>query len=166
MAIQVVHILKENYSVNVLQLHVGIEAFYWPGRMEIFNNVILDGAHNLSGIKSFLNETQKLYPNKKLLIIFGAMKSKDYSSMLRTLASSHLVKQLVVVPLEGSRACNQNDYKNVITKYKLSGIVIENSVEVAFNKYKPRTDDIILCCVGSLHLVGRIKKIMGGNRND
>ena len=66
----------------------------WGFRLEYIKekNLLLDGAHNPSGIKVLADYIKTLKPQKKVLI-FGCLKNKDYKKMIEILKPCFDLKQ-------------------------------------------------------------------------
>jgi dihydrofolate synthase/folylpolyglutamate synthase len=64
----------------------GWDTFYWPCRMEQFHyagrTLVLDGCHNGYSMESFLRGMRKSYPDKRLLVLFGAGQDKSVTDMM------------------------------------------------------------------------------------
>lgn len=140
----------------------------WEGRMEeIWPGVILDGAHNEPGIEAFTKAYQA-YPNPehgRKGILFSVVKDKDYEAMVRRLGE--LSPDFVIVTrLDSDRALDAARMKEEFTtefeKKKIkSEITVIEDVREAFRtalSYKKKED--LLFCVGSLYLVGELKKAL------
>ncbi len=69
----------------------GLSTARWPGRLEAFGNVLLDGAHNPAGVDALL---AALDPSVRPHLVFGVLKDKDFVPMIQALfprcASVHL----------------------------------------------------------------------------
>ena len=64
-----------------------LQATSWPGRLENFDQgVYLDGAHNPHAIHRLV-EYAHTFSDKRVKILFGALKRKDYQGMLEIFAS-------------------------------------------------------------------------------
>ena len=66
----------------------GLANVKWPGRFEYFSHrpdVIFDGSHNPEGIAAAAKSIEALY-RKKILLLTGVMRDKDFSSMIDTLS--------------------------------------------------------------------------------
>jgi len=62
----------------------GIAATRWPGRLELMStnpNIILDGAHNPSGARALVSYIERFYHDKKITMIYGAMRDKAVVEM-------------------------------------------------------------------------------------
>lgn len=64
----------------------------WAGRMQKLENTcgqvdyILDGAHNSHAVRRLVESLDKYYPGQKFHCVFGALKDKDVSEMLKLMA--------------------------------------------------------------------------------
>jgi dihydrofolate synthase/folylpolyglutamate synthase len=62
----------------------GIAAAHWPGRLELVSvrpEIILDGAHNPSGARALVRYIERFYANRKVTLIYGAMRDKAVVEM-------------------------------------------------------------------------------------
>ncbi len=62
----------------------GIAATRWPGRLELASRnpeIILDGAHNPSGARALVRYIEQFYANRKVTLIYGAMRDKAVVEM-------------------------------------------------------------------------------------
>jgi dihydrofolate synthase/folylpolyglutamate synthase len=79
-----------------------------PGRFEVHEvrgvPVIVDGAHNLSGINAALEAVRSAYGERPLGVVFGALRDKDIGSMLTELRKEAHV--LVLTRPEDKRAAD------------------------------------------------------------
>lgn len=68
----------------------------WQGRFEHMSHappVVLDGAHNLEGIKALIDALEKIYPKHRKKIMFSAIATKDAKKMVLIL--SEVAQKLV-----------------------------------------------------------------------
>jgi len=82
--------IESNLSLGMVtpkSIARGLANVYWPGRIQFVKdlNLILDGAHNLDGIKTLRNALSDLFPNRTFQFIFGCYENKDGTNMLREL---------------------------------------------------------------------------------
>jgi folylpolyglutamate synthase/dihydropteroate synthase len=82
--------IESNLSLGMVtpkSIERGLANVYWPGRMQFVKdlNLILDGAHNLDGIKTLRNALSDLFPNRTFQFIFGCYENKDGIKMLQEL---------------------------------------------------------------------------------
>ncbi len=160
--LMVVHALR-TAGLSISDLHVcdGLFKAAWPGRMEMICNdplVLLDGAHNADGVDSLISSILKYYPNKKVTMIIGVLKDKDYSYMVNKLVS---VAETVVLtnPDYSKRTLELCRLFECIDNKKNKKIYLEEDFKRAFKlAIKTVGSDGMICCAGSLYLVGSIRK--------
>ena len=100
LAILAMRVLQQQYPKELSgekteeQLHAGMKAAFWQGRMqEIAPEIYFDGAHNTSGIGMFTEAVNRLTANDKYcpLLLFSMVKEKDYSTSIDMLTSGYFM---------------------------------------------------------------------------
>jgi dihydrofolate synthase/folylpolyglutamate synthase len=87
-------------SVSENSITTGLAGLTWPGRFQILDDrIILDGAHNPQAA-GLLVQTLRERGFARLPIIFGALRDKDYSAMLRHLEP--VAERFLFVPVPGT----------------------------------------------------------------
>ncbi len=104
-AIQAIAAIKENeIIIDSETINKGLMNVKWPGRMQfIAENIILDCAHNPAGINCLMKEIEILRKEKqfkKIIIIFGVMKDKQYEEMIAEINKTADCIILTQPPLE------------------------------------------------------------------
>lgn len=73
---------QRGLSVDENSVREALQATSWPGRLENFGQgVYLDGAHNPHAIHRLV-EYARTFSDKRVKVLFGALKRKDYQGML------------------------------------------------------------------------------------
>ena len=88
-----------------------------PARLEVVSKkplVIHDGAHNPAAMKQLAREIGRMRL-KHLILVFGAMKDKDYESMLREIAP--LADEVVINQARLERAAQAEELAQAARKY-------------------------------------------------
>ncbi|WP_139892625.1 folylpolyglutamate synthase/dihydrofolate synthase family protein [Bacillus sp. D386] len=98
-------LLSETYRFSIREesIRKGLASARWKGRFEIVSNqplIILDGAHNVSGINSLLSTIDDRYPNCDIHILFAALKDKDYTKMIQMIEQKAASITFTEIPLE------------------------------------------------------------------
>ena len=84
LAISVIQYLFPNYPKSLVEK--ALASTVWPGRFELVReNILLDGAHNIDGIRALCESLKKGYADKKIKVIFTALKDKAIKEMLTLL---------------------------------------------------------------------------------
>ncbi len=92
-----------NFSVREESIRKGLASARWKGRFEIISNrplIILDGAHNVSGIKTLLSTIEDRYSNCEIHILFAALKDKDYTKMIQMIEQKAASITFTEIPME------------------------------------------------------------------
>ncbi|WP_105619408.1 bifunctional folylpolyglutamate synthase/dihydrofolate synthase [Vallitalea okinawensis] len=144
-------------NIKDSSIYRGFEKVVWPGRMEVVTRgnriYILDGAHNVDGMTNFMesisNQT-KLPP----ICIVGFNKDKDYPLLLDLMMKSKVFKKIIFTPICSPRTLLPED---LYEHYK-ENIAIKNSLKEAHEEaLNDGKEGNIICCIGSLYLVGEMK---------
>lgn len=132
--------------LNDKEIEEAINQSFWPGRYEKINErVIVDGAHNIDGINALI-ETLEL-EKEPIVIIFSALKDKDYPLMIEKLSKKYLVYLTI---FEDERKIDINelrDYPHVF-----------NNFNDAYDAALKLDRKIIV--TGSLHFISEVRKIL------
>ena len=142
---------------------------HWPGRMEeVAENVILDGAHNLAAIQKFTEsigrqKKEGISPKKKLVILFSAVADKDYEHMIEALCHGVDADVYVITKLEDKRGERANALAEVFGRHTTKPVYVEESLKTAFARaMEEKGSEGRLYCLGSLYLIGELKRLIGG----
>lgn len=153
--IEVMKFLKEKgFDTDIKR---GLESTHWHYRFEEICHsptVILDGAHNPAAFES-LKENIKLYfNNKKVLLVMGVFKDKDYNSMLKTIAE--VTDTLVAVDTQGERGLEGRVLAKKAKEYIKNLSICENVTEVVGHIEKYAYD--VLIYAGSFSFLAKVRK--------
>lgn len=147
-------------------IHRGMERMHWQGRMEtVLPGVILDGAHNDSGIEEFVKTARKFQKDTKLTLLFSCVKEKDYDGMIRTICESLDFESVVVTQIDSYRQVPSEELAQIFRKYTTRPVEEISSIDDAFDEAMKRKGDGMLFCVGSLYLVGSLKSLIRSRKN-
>ena len=73
----------QSWNLDLSLVKKALAQTSWAGRLEkVCDGIYLDGAHNLPAVERLV-EFIKQEKDKEVLILFGALKRKDYSEMLQ-----------------------------------------------------------------------------------
>ena len=152
------NILKEKFEIK--KTEKALKNCVWPGRLQeikggLLNkkikkskNIILDGFHNIDGMKAFLASLPK---NKKILIC-SFLNNKKYIQMLSNL-STRFAKIIVVKMNEENSITEDLLPKNL--KLYFADSLIESFKTI--NKYSSKQTSVYFG--GSLYFIGEVLKL-------
>lgn len=158
--------LKELESLNYIKLDINkikiaVENVKWKGRLEVLNEkpyIVVDGAHNIDGIKYLSDNIKEYFKYKNLYLILGILADKEVEEMLEIIAP--IAKEIYAVTSNSIRAKSAEDLKDVVLKYNVKCLSFEEyeaAAKTAMNKAKE--DDLILAS-GSLYMIGQMREIL------
>lgn len=117
-AIEALYALEaKGYRVPKEALGKGLSLVRWPGRFEILRTnptVLIDGAHNLQGVRVLKNNLLHYFSSKKVIFILGVLQDKMYPEMIRELLP--LGDSFKLITVNNPRALSKEDLFEEIVK--------------------------------------------------
>ncbi|MEA3486967.1 MAG: folylpolyglutamate synthase/dihydrofolate synthase family protein [Thermodesulfobacteriota bacterium] len=160
LALAVVDILTvKGMEINDNSVTEGLRDVKWEGRMELVSRnpgILVDGAHNPAGISSLCDSLLADFSFRRLIVVFGVLRDKDYAEMLKRLMP--LADKMILTRPKEERAARTEDLLSVTSLCHDHVEAIDDSAEALVRaRFLAGVDDLI-CVAGSLYLVGEIKK--------
>ena len=144
----------------------GLLDFSWEGRMEeIAPDLFVDGAHNPEAVECYCRTLRTLYTKKKKILVFAAVKDKDYDTMIRDLTEELSFEKIIVTSVDNKRKAPVALIADRFRKYTGHAVEAYEDIAEAMNaaiRYKEQITDSAVYCVGSLYLVGEVKRWLSG----
>lgn len=146
----------QNWPVSEEKLAPALSATSWAGRLEqVLPKVYLDGAHNLPAMERLVDFIREQAGKKTIL--FGALKRKDYRTMLAYLGRELPEVELVVTSFGEEGAVEQADVPDL--PYAPSYLDFLGD----FVAERPQD---LLFVIGSLHFVAEVRNhLLAGQKN-
>jgi len=139
----------------------GIEKVKWPGRMELMlkePRFVIDGAHNIDGIRCLKENLKKYYEYEKLYILVGILSDKDIDEMIKIISGEG--DEIIALTPNNIRAENSEQLSKKIAKYNHNVKAMDNYIEaIEYVVNKAGDKDLIIAC-GSLYLIGELRGII------
>lgn len=144
-AIQVLNLQIQKSSIQKGFAHVR-----WPGRMEWISKdppILLDGAHNLDGMRALVESLKVLESLKKWRILFSAASDKQINEMLSCL--QEIASEIVICKMKNSRSMDPENFP----LFKSSSDPLQ-----AFHQMKESLgENTGILITGSLYFIGEMK---------
>ena len=142
------------YLIPEQAIRQGLLWARWQARFEIISKeptVIFDGAHNPEGIEVATNSIKYYFGDKKVCVLTGVMKDKDYFYIASRL--SEIAQSAVVITPDNPRALDAAEYAAVLAERgveaKAYGTVSE---ALEAGKRLAEASHTALVCLGSLYM--------------
>jgi dihydrofolate synthase / folylpolyglutamate synthase len=166
-AVRLLEQLERELPVTAASITAGIRDVRWPGRLQMLEvpggrRVLLDAAHNPAGAWALASYLKREFP-EPLPIVFGAMRDKDVSLMLKTLLPVAAV--VVMTQPDTPRAHDAGELASIArTLSPAARIEVESDPARALERawtYCP-----VICAAGSIFLIGNLLERMGERARD
>lgn len=156
---------QECFSDAVIQ--DGIRRMKWQGRMEtVREGVILDGAHNEAGVAEFVKTVRTYQDEKRIVYVFAAVNDKNYEGMIETICRETKFAEVIVTEVNSYRRTPAKELADIFRRYTDVPVKVCEDAKEAFEMGCQEKKEGLLFCVGSLYLVGELKTLLGGMKND
>ena len=162
-AMKVIEVLNNRKIVNITTESIikSIKNVTWKGRLEVLSNnpyVVIDGAHNIQGIKTLSRNIKKYFKYENLHLILGILADKDVEEMIKIITP--IAKQVYAVTPNSIRAELADDLKNEIVKYNANCRAFDEYEEAYLEALKNAKENDIILASGSLYMIGDMRKII------
>lgn len=162
-------------------IYAGLKNARWPGRLEKISQkplILIDGAHNIAGVKTLKDALIRYYKDKKKILVLGILKDKDYREMLKEIVP--IADAVITTAPLSPRALNASELANTICKmlggrtieindkdrqYVLSDRIpiysrenIEDALNLALSLTNSKEDMIVFA--GSLYMIGYVRTLI------
>jgi dihydrofolate synthase/folylpolyglutamate synthase len=135
---------------------------YVPLRVEIIrlNNdsptFIFDGAHNRASMCALMQTALELFPNRRMLLIFGATLDKDIEGMFAEIDGRFYHVFLTQVS-DSSRRFPPHELRTMLTLPEANVSVVENCRDAWEQCLRIASKDDVICITGSLYLAAELR---------
>jgi dihydrofolate synthase/folylpolyglutamate synthase len=156
---------QAGFEISLEAIVEGLARTHWPGRLQIAGSrplLLLDGAHNPAGCAALARALKDLGVSggwKRLCVVFGALKDKDFGPML-----DHLLPLAHSLVLTRGHSDRFRDPEELAAAARAAGgePVVAQDLGAALDSARSwaRPEDAICLC-GSLYLVGDAMERLG-----
>lgn len=170
LALEASEYLLAGEEIHMDRWKEALAELHWEGRMErVGVHITVDGAHNPGAMEAFVESVKALDESERgeMVLLFSAVSDKKYDQMIEYLCENLDVKAYVVTQIEDERGVPAEELADVFRRYTDRPVYckerLEDAVRTAMNE-RGETGEIY--CLGSLYLVGMMKKLLAGGAID
>lgn len=170
LALEASEYLLAGEEIHMDRWKEALAELHWEGRMErVGAHITVDGAHNPGAMEAFVESVKALDESERgeMVLLFSAVSDKKYDQMIEYLCENLDVKAYVVTQIEDERGVPAEELADVFRRYTDRLVYckerLEDAVRTAMNE-RGETGEIY--CLGSLYLVGMMKKLLAGGAID
>lgn len=149
-------IVSQKLKIDVSDVRIGLKNLILPGRIELIckNPIfIVDCAHNAVSFEALTNTIKRYFPLKKICLIFGIMKDKDFEKIVRILKP--VTEIVYILSLKDKRALRPDILKMEFSKRGINAKIYKNTGNAV---KKALINDKIIVAAGSFQVVEKVKK--------
>ena len=158
--------LLELEGLNYIKLEIdklkkATSKIKWKGRLEILQNnplIIIDGAHNVSGINCLKDSINQYFNYNKLFLILGILKDKEVNKILKTIIP--MANKIYTVTSNSIRAKDTYELREEVLKYNSNCIAFENYEEAIKEVLQDANYEDLILVAGSLYMIGKMRSII------
>ena len=170
LALEASEYLLAGEEIHMDRWKEALAELHWEGRMErVGAHITVDGAHNPGAMEACVESVKALDESERgeMVLLFSAVSDKKYDQMIEYLCENLDVKAYVVTQIEDERGVPAEELADVFRRYTDRPVYckerLEDAVRTAMNE-RGETGEIY--CLGSLYLVGMMKKLLAGGAID
>lgn len=170
LALEASEYLLAGEEIHMDRWKEALAELHWEGRMErVGAHITVDGAHNPGAMEAFVESVKALDESERreMVLLFSAVSDKKYDQMIEYLCENLDVKAYVVTQIEDERGVPAEELADVFRRYTDRPVYckerLEDAVRTAMNE---RGETVEIYCLGSLYLVGMMKKLLAGGAID
>lgn len=148
LALEVSYLLAKQYDILEIHRQKGLQTI-WKGRFEVLREqplFIIDGAHNVAGIKALLSS---LEDNQEVTFLFSALKDKNFEEMLTLLQQRS--SDVRVTLFQNDRAFKKEDIIPYATK-------IYDDYQYALDELWKMNHRVVV--TGSLYFISEVRSYL------
>ena len=140
---------QQGWEIDSARIRTALQETRWAGRLEEASpGIYLDGAHNLPALERLVEFIQS-QNDKECLLLFGALKRKDYSTMLAYLREALPDVQLTVTSFSDGDSLGQAEAEGFL--------YIEDYRQLIQNFQERQNANQLLFITGSLYFIAEVR---------
>lgn len=142
-------------DIKMAKIKKGLEETFFPGRMErclLKPRVIIDGAHNVGGMKALIDSIKVYYKNRKITFIYSAFKDKDTKGCLNII--DEVASDIVFTCFDNPRVKDPNLF---VSETKKECIVINDYKEAIDKTIAKSSENDVIIITGSLYFISVVR---------
>ena len=144
-------------GISSLCIKKGLKKTQWPGRLQILNKeplLLIDGAHNVAGMKVLVNFIKKL-PRRKILLL-GIAQDKKIQEMIQMIAP---LFTKVIICKGNFKPADPEIIAKEVKKFLTKVEIIPHPEEAVKRALTVTKKNDLILATGSLYFIGDVMKL-------
>ncbi|MDO5379007.1 MAG: folylpolyglutamate synthase/dihydrofolate synthase family protein [Clostridia bacterium] len=140
----------------------GLRDVRWPGRLEAFGHVLLDGAHNDPGVRALCAYCDAWLPKERTVLLTGMLADKETEKMAERLSSR--VRCAVCMTPKNPRALKAEALAETLRRRGLSAWAEPDARHALACARSLAGPEGTVLAAGSLYMIGELRTILRGEK--
>lgn len=158
-ALGVISVLREKgFSIPLPAVRRGMQAVRWPGRLERFGHLLLDGAHNEPGVRALCAYCDTWLAREETVLLTGMLRDKEIERMCERLSSR--VHCVVCTTPDNPRALPADELAAAFMRYGCRTYVEMRAGEALRRARSIAGPEGTVLAAGSLYLIGELRSLL------
>ena len=162
-AMQAIEVLnnKNIIDISIANIVKSIKNVSWKGRLEVLSNNpygVIDGAHNIQGIKTLSRNIKKYFKYENLYLILGILADKDVEEMIKIITP--MAKKVYSVTPNSIRGELAESLKDEVSKFNKNCKAFDKYEEAYLEALNDASEKDLILASGSLYMIGDMRKII------
>ncbi len=164
-ALRALEIVKESgYNITEESILNGLKNCKFAGRFEIIHQdpvIVLDGGHNIDGIKYFSRTVKENFKGNKIILFFGMLTDKNPEDVLPYILP--LCKKIYTLTPDSPRAMDAGDLACLIKKHSDLDVTALNDYSKIIPILKGINKNEYVAFSGSFYMIGKVRTLLKKN---
>ncbi|MCX5832884.1 MAG: bifunctional folylpolyglutamate synthase/dihydrofolate synthase [Deltaproteobacteria bacterium] len=161
LALAAIELLADRGGLPVSDAAVyrGMQNTRWEGRLEVLQSdpqIIVDGGHNPAGIAVLGRALREDFSYRRLILIFGVLRDKNFQLMLKKIAP--LADVVIITRPDTARAVPPGELTAAARLYCDHVEIVADTRQALYRAMAVAAREDLICVAGSLYLIGEIKQ--------
>ena len=157
-----ISILSAQFKLEKTAVLQGFQKLFWPARLQCIANtdsmIIIDGAHNPTGMQSLRDSLIELHPGQRWTILFSALQDKDWSKLIDLLIP--ISQCFILVPSPHPKGeCIDKLFHYLQEQYPCTPCINANDIQSGLVHLQKMNKGLV---TGSLYLAAEVLKVYYG----
>ena len=149
---------RRGFAVPQEAVRRGMAKVRWPGRLEYFGHVLLDGAHNDPGVRALCAYADAWLPREKTVLLTGMLRDKETEKMTRRLSAR--VRCAVCATPKNPRALPAGELADAFCRDGLRVYVEDDAARALAKARALAGPEGIVLAAGSLYMIGELRTLL------
>lgn len=149
---------RQGMAIPEDAVRAGFGGVHWPGRLERFGNVLLDGAHNDPGVRALCAYCDKWLDPGTTVLLTGMMADKETQKMTALLAPR--VKAVVAAQPKLPRAMAAEALAAAFAENGAQAVAVPDAAQALSAAREMAGPQGTVLAAGSLYLIGEVRALL------